>query len=261
MWNTFSVCLSCSAKSATKAISLAFHNVSRALKSMCNTAVGIKNWKQLFSLRLAFTTQKKATHTAEMMSVLCFAIFWVVNASSGEKSCLQFSIPTGSGLGAEGGVSHRLKAMWTTMECKRDSFNGSLGGASETHWECVSHCIKGRLNTDTSPQNFWIPFLDTDLTGKFKKSAVANAIAIPWPLCFSCFVPLRRFRENLTKPFYLYLSRTCDSPGGTPSVISLASSRCEILKSFAPMVTDFSDKLFFNGALILKTVSNSCNIH
>ena len=25
------------------------------------------------------------------------------------------------------------------MECKRDSFNGSLGGASETHWECVSH--------------------------------------------------------------------------------------------------------------------------
>ena len=35
-----------------------------------------------------------------------------------------------------------LKAMWNTMECKRDSFNGSLGGASETHWECVSHCLK-----------------------------------------------------------------------------------------------------------------------
>ena len=27
------------------------------------------------------------------------------------------------------------------MECKRDSSNGSLGGASETHWECVSHCL------------------------------------------------------------------------------------------------------------------------
>ena len=40
---------------------------------------------------------KKATHTAEMLSVLCVAIFWVLNASSGEKSCLQFSIPTGSG--------------------------------------------------------------------------------------------------------------------------------------------------------------------
>ena len=45
----------------------------------------IKNCKQLFSLRLAFTTQIKATHTAEMMSVLCIAIFWVVNASSSEK--------------------------------------------------------------------------------------------------------------------------------------------------------------------------------
>ena len=54
-------------------------------------------------------TQKKATHTAEMMSVLCVAIFWVVNASSGEKSCLQFSILTGSGEGGERGVPHRLK--------------------------------------------------------------------------------------------------------------------------------------------------------
>ena len=44
-----------------------------------------------------------------MMSVERVAIFWVVNASSGEKSCLQFSIPTGSGAGGEGGVSHSLK--------------------------------------------------------------------------------------------------------------------------------------------------------
>ena len=82
--------------------------------------------------------------------------------------------------------------------------------------------FKGRLNIDTSPQNFWTTFLDNDFTEKFKKSAVANTIAIPLPLCFSCFVPLRRFRENLIKPFYLYLSRTCDFPGVTPSVISLA---------------------------------------
>ena len=80
------------------------------------------------------------------------------------------------------------------------------------------------LNTDTSPQNFWTTLLDNDLTEKFKKSAVASAMAIPLPLCFSYFVPLRRFRENLTKPFYFYLSCTCDSPGGTPSVISLALS-------------------------------------
>ena len=54
-------------------------------------------------------TQKKATHSAEMMSVECVTIFWVVNASSGEKSRLQFSIPTGSGAGGEGGISPRLK--------------------------------------------------------------------------------------------------------------------------------------------------------
>ena len=83
---------------------------------------------------------------------------------------------------------------------------------------------KGRLNTDFSPRNFWTTFLENDLTGKLKKSALANAIAILLPLCFSCFVLLRRFRENLTKPFYFYLSRTCGSLGGTPSVISLALS-------------------------------------
>ena len=82
--------------------------------------------------------------------------------------------------------------------------------------------FKGRLRTDTSPQNFRTTFLENDLTEKLKKSAVANAIAIPLPLCFSYFVPIRRFRQNLTKPFYFYLTRTRDSPGGTPSVMSLA---------------------------------------
>ena len=76
------------------------------------------------------------------MSVERVAIFWVVNASSGEKSCFQFSIPTGSGAGGERGVSLSLKAMWNTMECKRDSSNGCLGGARETHWGFVSHCLK-----------------------------------------------------------------------------------------------------------------------
>ena len=101
-------------------------------------------------------------------------------------------------------------ALWCCLCCTHGIFNH------------VEPPLKGRLNTDTSPQNFWTTFLGNDLTEKFKKSTVASAIAIPLPLCFSCFVPLRRFRENLTKPFYFYLSRTCDSPGGTPSVISLA---------------------------------------
>ena len=46
-----------------------------------------------------------------MMSVERVAISWVVNASSGEQSYLQFSIPTGSGAGGEGGVSHSLNSL------------------------------------------------------------------------------------------------------------------------------------------------------
>ena len=48
------------------------------------------------------------------MFVQCVAIFWVVNASSGEERCLQFSIPTGSGVGGNGGVSHRLGTVMAT---------------------------------------------------------------------------------------------------------------------------------------------------
>ena len=59
MWNTFSVCLSHSAENATEALSLVLHSVSHRLKSMWNTAVSIKNCKQLFSRRLAFTIEKK----------------------------------------------------------------------------------------------------------------------------------------------------------------------------------------------------------
>ena len=50
------------------------------------------------------------------MSAECVAIFWLVNASTGEKSCLQFSILTGSGAAGEGGVSHSLKATETMCQ-------------------------------------------------------------------------------------------------------------------------------------------------
>ena len=43
--------------------------------------------------------------------------------------------------------------------------------------------------------------MENDLTEQLKKSAVASAIAIPFALCFSCFILLRRFQDNLTKPF------------------------------------------------------------
>ena len=65
-----------------------------------------KTVNNFFHYGLHWRLKKKATHTAGTMSVLCVAIFWVVNASSGEQSCSQFSIPTGSEVGGEEGVSH-----------------------------------------------------------------------------------------------------------------------------------------------------------
>ena len=56
--------------------------------------VGIENCKQLFSQLLAFTTQKIATHDTDIISAVCVAVYWVVNASRNEKSCLQLLIPT-----------------------------------------------------------------------------------------------------------------------------------------------------------------------
>ena len=56
--------------------------------------VGIKNCKKLFSPPLAFTTQKIATHNTDIISAVCVAFVWVVNASRNEKICLQFLIPT-----------------------------------------------------------------------------------------------------------------------------------------------------------------------
>ena len=56
--------------------------------------VGIENCKQLFSPLLAFTTQKIATHSTDIISAARVAFFWVVNVTRNEKSCLQFLIPT-----------------------------------------------------------------------------------------------------------------------------------------------------------------------
>ena len=104
-------------------------------------------------------------------------------------------------------------------------------------WQRV---FKGKLNTDTSPQNFWTTFLPNDLTEKLKRSAVANTSAITLPLYFSCLGLLRRFQENLTKPFYFYLSRTSSFSGGTPSAISLALKEkgfWELSSTWRPLFT------------------------
>ena len=85
-----------------------FHITLRACEIPRSVSKTVNNF---FHYELHLRPKKKATRAAEMMSVELVAIFWVVNASSGEKSCLQFSMPTGSGAGGGGGVSHSLKAM------------------------------------------------------------------------------------------------------------------------------------------------------
>ena len=85
-----------------------FHIALRACEIPRSVSKTVNNF---FHYGLYLRPKKKATRAAEMMSVERVAIFWVVNASSGEKSCLQFSKPTGSGADGEGGVSHNLKSM------------------------------------------------------------------------------------------------------------------------------------------------------
>ena len=49
------------------------------LKSIWNTAVGIKNCKQLFSLRLAFTTQKKNnTYSGDDVPTMCCYFYFLI---------------------------------------------------------------------------------------------------------------------------------------------------------------------------------------
>ena len=102
-----------------------------------------KTVNNFFHYGLHLRPKKKATRAAEMMSVELVAIFWVVNASSGEKSCLQFSMPTGSGAGGGGGVSHSLKAMWNTFSaCLTCSAEGAIKAIS-----LAFHRVSHRLNT------------------------------------------------------------------------------------------------------------------
>ena len=61
-----------------------------------------------------------------------------------KKNMIGFATPRGIYL-----YTMSLKAMWNTMECQRDSFNSSLGGARKTHWECVSHCHKANILSST----------------------------------------------------------------------------------------------------------------
>ena len=78
--------------------SIVFHIALRRCETppspLAPDPVGMENCKQLFSPLLAITTQKIATHSTDIISAVCVAFLWVVNASRNEKSCLQFLIPT-----------------------------------------------------------------------------------------------------------------------------------------------------------------------
>ena len=76
--------------------------------------------------------------------------------------------------------------------------------------------LKGRLNTDTSPEIF----LKTDLKERWKESTGPSAIIIPLAWCFPFFDLSHRFLKKWVERYSHYLSRPYGSRGDTPSVIS-----------------------------------------
>ena len=140
----YSVCLSYSAESATKAISLALHSrasVWHIALRRCETPhspptpdpVGIENCKQLFSQLLAFMTQKIATCRTDIISAVGVAFFSVVNASGNEKSCLQFLIPTA--------VFRMLLRACATLSSAREMASVALSADRERYTENVFHML------------------------------------------------------------------------------------------------------------------------
>ena len=97
--------------------------------------VGIENCKQLFSPLLAFTTQKIATNSTDIISAVCVAFFGSSMQAVMKKSCLQFLIPTAV-----------FKNIWST-------FSVRLSRAAESTTEAISlalHSVLHALNTNAS---------------------------------------------------------------------------------------------------------------
>ena len=106
--------------------------------------VGIENCKQLFSPLLAFTIQKIATHSTDIIPAVYVAFFWVGNASRNEKSCLKFLIPTA--------VFHMLLRRCLMRACEtlwsaREIASIALLAERERHTENVPHRLKAMWNT------------------------------------------------------------------------------------------------------------------
>ena len=99
-----------------------------------------------------------------------------------------------------------LKAMWNIMECKRDSFSGVLGGARETRWECVSHCLKSMWNTSlpTYPglnryRELWRTFFITACTYDPKNSNTWYGHHLRCMCCFFWVVNASRNEKSCSQ--------------------------------------------------------------
>ena len=134
--------------------------IQHPLKSMWNTAVGIKNCKQLFSLRLAFTTQKKQ-HTQRRWCpyhVLLFFGSWMQAVMKKVVYSFPYRLRPGQ-VGREvfhmllKGGSTRLKITWVqqrqhhrVQESARERMLNLALRQSETHLVCLSCSAESATN-------------------------------------------------------------------------------------------------------------------
>ena len=98
------------------------------------------------------------------------------------------------------------------MECKRDSFNGSLGGASETHWECVSHCLQGSVHF-INIEKFFFFFFYFYRKYMYPGSIVCRHRRLTSGKIFPWFFILKNLeRVFLKTPFFRMVSTTSSKP-------------------------------------------------
>ena len=129
-------------------MSLALHSVSHALKSMWNASVGIKNCKQLFLLRLAFTTQKKQHIQRRWCPYYVLLFFGLYMQAVVKKVAYSFRYRPGPGkVGRE--VFHIVSRVNTTFLCwDQYPTRGDMRRRKAAIWTWLSTRLKARLITN-----------------------------------------------------------------------------------------------------------------
>ena len=121
------------------------------------------------------------------------------------KSCLQFSIPTGSGAGGDRGVSHRLKSMWNTFSVCLSRSTESATEAISLALHSVPHALKGRnshtsfMNVDWKGEHYNIHFDTMAVISdqSFEMSKTRNHKRI-WVIRFQIFIKARLIIDGVT---------------------------------------------------------------